>query len=68
MNKKEFCNLLFRYIDDGFTMLDIETDSEVYGFNFDEDTLLLRKYYFEICGPGLPSVEINYKKVENISC
>lgn len=68
MNKKEFCLLLLRYIDDGFTKLDIETEYLICGFDFDEDTILLSKDYFVLEEPGVPRIKIHYKNVKRISC
>lgn len=67
MNKKDFCSLLFRYIDDGFTILDIETSDFIYGFDFERDNLFLGQKHF-IVTQGLLRFEINYKDVKRVSC
>lgn len=67
MSKKQFCDLLFEYIKDDFTKVDIDLENESYGFDFNKDDLVLRKDYFLIQRPGCPSFKIHYEEVKGIS-
>ena len=67
MSKKQFCDLLFEYIKDNFTEVDIDLEYMSYGFNFNRDDLVLRKEYFLIQRPGCSSFKIHYKEVKGIS-
>ena len=68
MSKIDFCNLLFRYIGDGFTILDIETETFIYTYDFEEDNLLLSKSHFTLSSSGMLSFKIEYEDVKDIRC
>lgn len=67
VSKIDFCNLLFEYIKDGFTTLDIITKDDVYVYyDFEKDSLFLSEKYFAIKCEGLFRIEINYEDVRGI--
>ncbi|MBS5308847.1 hypothetical protein [Clostridium sp.] len=68
MSKTRFCNLLFRYISEGFITVDIETKNDTYMYDFNTDYLFLANDYFTLTNEGAMSFRINYKDVKSIIC
>ena len=68
MTKIEFCNLLFKYVNDGFTVLDIEMEKATYTFDFESDYILLSEEYFELESGRVFDDRIYYRDVKGISC
>ena len=68
MSKIEFCNLLFRYISDGFTKVDIETKDTTYMFDFDIDRISLTQDYFILPSDDMFDYLIYYEDVKTIRC
>lgn len=68
MSKREFCDLLFWYISDGFIKVDIEIEDDTYMYDFNTDYLFLANDYFTLTNEGAMSFRINYKDVKSIVC